>query len=1203
MTVEVLASILFLWISAGFTVGIAYYAFRRASQPGALVLALLLSAMSAWSVLYAVELLVPELQGKIFAAQLQYLAIAAIPPLWLIFSLQYTGRADWLTPARQRWLFIPGIITCLLVFTNQWHGLIWQGVALDPTGHPELYISGRGFWFWVHTTYAYGLIVSGIIRFIWFAAHVPQLYRLQALFMVGSTLVPLMGNAVYLSGGLPRSWFDPTPFFFAVSGVLLAVGFFRVGLFDVTPIAARVIVANLQDAVIVLDHLYRVIDLNLAARQLFQCGEEVIGHDFRDVLRLHSGLTLARDVMAEGKQEIVFHHEGMQQIFQLTVSVIHDRKGLSLGYIHVWRNVTHEQMLLAAERQHAERQRYLVQAIGELLVAVDHELFYTTLMKAAQQVLSADRAAVYLYDRETDSLSCPYANGLSGEYIDTINRFFRKVPGAQVLKQPQPLVITDAQTDPATAALRTEIVREGFHTYAVFPLIGSHGLFGAFTVYRNVIKPFSEDEVHAGQTLAYMAAAMLENSRLLAATRQYARRMALLNEITRAALGVNDIQQMSHLLANRLGALFEADGGFITLWDEQLQRPVPIAANDAIHDHYVQIRSEPGESTLTEAVLQTGKILAIEDVFNTQYLSPRIAMLLPTRSILVLPLIVEQQKLGAALIGFNQPHRFTAEEISLGEQAAAQIALAIVKTRLLVAEREQRKLTEALRQAGLALSESLDLNTVLERLLDELQRVIPYDSANVMIVEHDAQQQPIRAYLTLLRGYEQFGEETARATEAVVFEIATTPNLRRMVETGQPLIIPDTTSYTGWIHIEAATHVRSWAGAPIIAHGRVIAFFSLDKSEPYFYRQEHATYLAAFASQAALAIENARLYSEAKRRSEEQHRLYAATRDFSAGLDEEAILQAVVHHTVEALRAVICVVLRWKPTFEQVVVVQACEAVTSGSMPLTTAYSLRTEPMLYRALTECEPLRLQPHAAADSIFLARFAQMKLLILPLATGSKSAVYGLVVVGRASDVVDFSDADVQLGQSLATQAATALENARLYAEVEALAITDSLTGVANRRALDRALERELVRARHYGYPLALVMADVDSFKQYNDTYGHLAGDQRLRAVARLLTQCVREIDFVARYGGEEFVIILPDTDRQQALQVAEQIRRRAEAEYTGSLNGQVIPGYTLSMGVAVFPEDAQTPAELLLAADYAELTAKRTGKNRVCSIALK
>jgi len=732
------------------------------------------------------------------------------------------------------------------------------------------------------------------------------------------------------------------------------------------------------------------------------------------------------------------------------------------------------------------------------------------------------------------------------------------------LQRPQPIVITDAQTDPATAALREVIVHEGFHTYAVFPLIGSHGLFGAFAVYRNVIKLFSEDEVHGGQTLAYMAAAMLENSRLLAATRQYARRMALLNEITRAALEVNDIQQMSRLLANRLGALFEADGAFITLWDERLQRPVPVAANDTIHDYYVQIRSEPGEPTLTEAVLQTGKVLAIEDVFNTPHLSLRLAALLPTRSILALPLIVEQQKLGAALIGFNQPHRFTAEEISLGEQAAAQIALAIVKTRLLVAEREQRQLAEALRQAGLALSESLDLDTVLDRLLDELQRVIPYDSANVMMVEHDVQQQPIRAYLTHLRGYEQFGEETARAAEAVVFEIATTPNLQRMIETGQPLIIPDTTSYAGWIHIEAASHVRSWAGAPIIAHGQVIAFFSLDKTEPYFYRQEHATYLAAFASQAALAIENARLYCEAQRRSEEQRMLYAAARDFSAGLEAEAILQAVVHHTVEALRAAICIVLRWEPALEQVVVVQACEAVTSGSMPLTTAYSLRTEPMLYRALTECEPLRLQPHSADDSTFLFRFAQMKLLILPLATGLKSAVYGLVVVGRTADAVDFNDTDVQLGQSLATQAATALENARLYAEVESLAVTDSLTGIANRRAFDRALERELVRARHYGYPLALVMIDVDSFKQYNDTYGHLAGDQRLRAVARLLTQCVRDIDFVARYGGEEFVIILPDTNRQQALQVAEQIRRSAEAEYTGSLNGQVIPGYTLSMG---------------------------------------
>lgn len=1198
MTIEVQVAVLLLWGSAALTGSIAYYAFRHLTRLGALTLALLLTAMSGWSLLYAAELQAPSLAAKVIFAKLQYLSITTIPPLWLIFALQYTGRDHWLTPWRRRLLFVPAIVTCLLVLTNEWHGLIWRSVILDPRGHPELFVAGRGVGFWVHTTIAYGLIISGIVLYIVFAMQVARLYRYQALMMVGSALVPLLSNVVYLSGALPLGWLDPTPLIFAGSGVLLAIGFFRFGLFDVSPITARTIVTHLQDAVMVLDHLYRVVEINPAAQRLLRIDEQIIGYPLTRLEQIHQFIPDKEPV--EGSYEIVVGTEADQRVFQLSVAMVRERQHVPVSYILVWRETTREHVLLTTERRRVERQRHLVQSIGELLAVTDAANFYNTLMVAAQRVLTADKAAIYLYDRTTDSLSCPYANGLSAEYVATINRFFHNVPGARLLQDPKPIVVADAQTHPSLAPLREAVVREGFHSYAVFPLFMPDGLGGAFVVYRNVVKPFSEDEINAGQTLAYVAAAMLENKRLLTGARRHARQMALLNEITRTVLGIDDLQEMLRLLANRLGELFEADGAYLTLWDEHLQRPVPVAANRELHERYVKVRVEPGETTLTASVLRERRVLAIEDVFNTPYQSRRIAALFPARSILALPLMVEQQKLGAALIGFNQRHQFTDEEITLGEQVAAQLSLAIVKIHLLAAEREQRRLAEALRQAGLALSESLNVNTILDRLLDEIQRVVPYDSANVMIVEYDEQQQAQQARLTHLRGYDRFGEAVARAAAAVVFDVASTPNLQRMLITGRPFIIPDTAQEPGWVDIEAAAHVRSWAGAPIIIHGRVIAFFSLDKTEPNFYRPEHADYLAAFAGHAALAIENARLYSEAQRRTEELRILYAATRDFSAGLDEAAILDAIVHHLVEAFQAVRCVILRWEPLKEQIVLAFACTAATMDDIETGRVYPLREVPVLQQVLMSAKPVFINTDRDVDSTFLGQLECPKLLILPLATGLKTLVYGLVVVGRTRSDPDFTTAELQLGQSLATQAATALENARLYTEVEALAVTDSLTGIANRRAFDRTLEREFVRARHYGYPLALIMVDIDSFKHYNDTYGHLAGDTRLRAVAQLLAKSVREVDFVARYGGEEFAIILTNTDRQTAIAVAEQIRCKAEMSCPEPLNGLPVPGYTLSLGVAVFPEDAQTPMALLLAADNAELAAKRAGKNRVWAV---
>ncbi|MDW8328172.1 MAG: diguanylate cyclase, partial [Anaerolineales bacterium] len=560
---------------------------------------------------------------------------------------------------------------------------------------------------------------------------------------------------------------------------------------------------------------------------------------------------------------------------------------------------------------------------------------------------------------------------------------------------------------------------------------------------------------------------------------------------------------------------------------------------------------------------------------------------------------------------------FTPEEIALGEQAAGQIALAVAKARALETEREQRQLAEALRQVGLALSESLDIEMVLDRLLDEIGRVVPYDAATVMLVEPSARSRgdsPSRPYgrirIARLRGYEQFGAQVARDIAALSFEIETTENLRRMAETGRPLIIPDTAAYPGWIKAGASAYLRSWAGAPILAHGHVIAFFSLDKIEPGFYRPEHAERLAAFAGQAALAVENARLFAETRRRAEEQRILYEATREFTAGLEEETVLRATARRLTDALHTSGCTLSRWDRAQDCLVTLLSYDRTRGEIEARGTQYPLADYPTTRHVLETHQPIIIHaddPTAdLSERAVLEKYGYAAVLMLPLGVGENT--FGLIELSRRADDPPFTDESLQLAQSLSGSAGVALENARLHAEVKALSVTDGLTGLANRRAFDRALEREVARAQRYGSSLALIILDIDSFKQYNDTYGHPAGDARLRAIADLLRNNVRDLDVAARYGGEEFAIILPHTDREGAAAMAERIRAAAEQmaydeeRITSDLTRAAchpspIPGYTLSLGVAAFPEDAQTPEALLRAADDAELAAKRAGKNRV------
>ncbi|HLC18987.1 MAG TPA: diguanylate cyclase [Thermodesulfobacteriota bacterium] len=164
---------------------------------------------------------------------------------------------------------------------------------------------------------------------------------------------------------------------------------------------------------------------------------------------------------------------------------------------------------------------------------------------------------------------------------------------------------------------------------------------------------------------------------------------------------------------------------------------------------------------------------------------------------------------------------------------------------------------------------------------------------------------------------------------------------------------------------------------------------------------------------------------------------------------------------------------------------------------------------------------------------------------------------------------------------------IELRRLYSETKELSLRDPLTGLANRRLLITELEREIVRTRRYGRLLSAVMLDIDHFKDYNDTHGHLEGDRVLYNVAELLTVLIRVSDLAVRYGAEEFLVLLPETSLESAGLVAERIRKAVEEDSP----------VTVSLGVASFCDGMEKGEELLEEADKALYRAKHNGRNRV------
>ncbi|MFM7407143.1 MAG: diguanylate cyclase domain-containing protein [Cuspidothrix sp.] len=229
-----------------------------------------------------------------------------------------------------------------------------------------------------------------------------------------------------------------------------------------------------------------------------------------------------------------------------------------------------------------------------------------------------------------------------------------------------------------------------------------------------------------------------------------------------------------------------------------------------------------------------------------------------------------------------------------------------------------------------------------------------------------------------------------------------------------------------------------------------------------------------------------------------------------------------------------------------------------------------------------------------------------LVVPLRKENNN-IWGLLVAYECSGPRKWDRHEIDLLIQLSHQLVMAIQQAEIYQQLEAankklqqLASIDSLTQIANRRSFDEVLKREWQRLEREKASLSLILCDIDFFKNYNDTYGHQAGDECLKTVAQLLTQVIqRPGDLVARYGGEEFALILPNTDSKGAITIAETILSKIHTQQLIHKSSQISSYLTLSLGIAtIIPQRTGSLNLLITKADQALYAAKESGRNRFC-----
>lgn len=504
------------------------------------------------------------------------------------------------------------------------------------------------------------------------------------------------------------------------------------------------------------------------------------------------------------------------------------------------------------------------------------------------------------------------------------------------------------------------------------------------------------------------------------------------------------------------------------------------------------------------------------------------------------------------------------------------------------AEGREAELDTLLEASGIVTA-SLDLDETIERILQQLARVVPFDSTSVQVLGD--------GYLEIIGGR---GWQNMDDVLGLRFPIpADNPNTI-VVEKGQPYILNNAPQEHAEFLKEPHSHIRSWLGVPLRIGDRVMGMLSVDSSLPDRYGDREANLALAFADAVAIALENARHFEAEQRRRQLGAMQFEIIRVAGSSLEIEPLLDQIAVLTSQATQAALSTVFVTTADGSQMDLasfhIPAFGEERANKTAQEALQQLGNSSILRQALGQPQTTVLDHESTARALpaDLVGIGELnELLLSPLS--AREGVLGALMLATGNGKESFDPEEITLIETISHSVAACIENARLYSQTEQMAITDSLTGIYNRRGLFQFGQREVERSLRFARTISVLMVDLDHFKRLNDTYGHVVGDQVLASVAGRLNESVRRIDVVGRYGGEEFLVLLPECELQFARGVAERIRLAVERDPISSTSGPI--PVTVSVGVA---SSEQSPLELealVRFADQALYGAKQAGRNQV------
>ncbi len=1023
-----LIPLLYLVISIPY-LGLAIYAWSRRPVLAGLPFTALMASLILWTFSYGLDLSISKLEIKILLNYAEITGFVLVPVFLPAFALEYSGRIYQLT--RRNWilLFVTPAIMLFLVYTNSIHGWVWNSLEVVRANGLYFLIASGGLLTNLFFGYAYLIVLMCIILLIIDLFKRPGIYRYQSILLVIGLLSPHIGGVLYFLQLSQIPYLDLTPLFFIPTAFALYWAITRYRLFDVIPLAQSIILQNIGDGVIVVDKDQRVLYINPIAELILDRKEkESIGHPLE---KLSNTSKVLADILVGGEErrELKFDHAEHSPIFEVTVSPMYvlnkPHPARYPGTMILLHDITFRKETEAALHRREAMLDALRLAAEQFLKEADWEKNIPTVLANLGQAADASRVYVFVNsinqkgERLTSKRYEWAAPGVEPQLDapELQNIPYREAGFSELEAVLSRGELFEGRVNDLPASMRPFLSKHEVKSMAMMPVFVDRvwwGLIG-FDECR-IYRFWTEFELGALRTAASLFGAAESRSRAQGKLLQRQHILDIRNEITQSSLQTDDPRIISQNIVDAMAQLMSASHCFLDLWDSIEQRLTPMAASKGLYkDTYPNYKPEPGIKPVTALVVEKRLPLIIEDIHKFPEVDKIVLNKFPAASVLALPLNAVGVLLGAVLLTYDEPHKFTTDEVKVGAQAANLAALILARVEAIERARRRAQESETLRQAGMSVAETLRADEAVERILEQLSRVVPYDSASVQLLEGQE--------LVIVGGR---GWEDPTQVVGLRFPVPGENPNTIVIQSGQPYLLHDAPKAHPEFYKPPHTHILSWLGVPLIVRNRIVGLLSIDSTRP--------------------------------------------------------------------------------------------------------------------------------------------------------------------GR------FNGATVQLASAFANQVAMALENARLFEQVETQAITDSLTGILNRRGLYTLGKVEFARSVRLERPFSVIMLDLDHFKKINDKHGHVIGDRVLQEIAARCTSCIRETDFIGRYGGEEIVILLPETGSKLSSEVAERLRLLIDDEPIEIKAGLKI-NISASFGVASRDENTGDLEKLIACADEAMYSAKSKGRNRV------